>query len=75
MDFEALSNDELADVARDLFDELHRRVNAQPPGAFRNGAARRLMVAHRGMDLLREFVRDGGMIQPMSGGEEKPDEP
>ena len=75
MDFTTLSDDELADAARALFDELHRRHDGLPASAFKNGVGRRLGIAHRAMDVLKEHLSGGGIIQPYSGGEPKPEEP
>jgi hypothetical protein len=75
MDFSALSNDELADLTRDLFDELHSRQAEMPDGPVKMGAGRRLGIAHRAMEVLAEHLKTGGVIQPYSGGEPKPDGP
>lgn len=72
MDFTTLSDDELADIVRDMFDDLHRRVDLLPASSFKTGVRRRLEVAHRGMDLLKEHLVNGGVIRPLSGGEDKP---
>ena len=73
MDFSTLSNDELAQATRDLLDELHGRHEALPESAFRRGVGRRLGTVHGTLDVLREYLVDGGVIQPTSGGIPKPE--
>lgn len=71
MDFLGLSNDELAAATGALLATLHDRAQALPESAFKSGILRRLDVAHKGMDLLREHAVNGGLIRPDSGGSPK----
>ena len=70
-----MSNDELADAFRDLFDQLHAKIDAHPEGPLKNRAEALAGVAHRALERLKKHAVDDGVIQPMSGGEEKPQEP
>lgn len=72
MDFSGLTNDELADAAKALVDEAHLRVDALPQSAFRSGVSKRLDVAHKALDFLKEHLVGGGVISPQSGGDPKP---
>lgn len=74
VELDTLSDDALADHVRAVFDELHRRHDIMEPGAIKRGAGVRLLVAHRAMEILREHLAGGGVIQPFSGGDPKPEE-
>jgi hypothetical protein len=71
MDFSQLSNDELADVTRDLFDELHKRVDAMPDGFVKVRFGKHLAKAHKAMNGLQGAAKTTSTIQPMSGGDNK----
>lgn len=71
MDFSTLDNDALADVVKDLFDELHSRADALPAGTYKWMAKDRLDKAHAQFNRLKRMTSDEGLIQPMSGGEPK----
>jgi hypothetical protein len=71
MDFSGYSHSELANITRDLINEFHARHANLPESAFKVGVGKRLGVAHRSLDILREHVRDGGLITPQSGGDPK----
>lgn len=73
MDFQSLSDDELADVTRDLLEEFHRRHAALPHGTFRNRSGRLLRVAHGAFDALKDLAQDEERISPFSGGDPKPE--
>ena len=72
MDFSTLSNDELADVGKAWFDEVHARADALPTGTFRFLFRDRLAKAHAQINRLLKMTKDEGVITPMSGGEPKP---
>jgi len=68
-----VTNDELADAFKTLFDEAHAKAEALPDGGFKKRTIERLNVAHEIMDRIRRQAVDEGEIQPMSGGD--PDKP
>lgn len=74
MDFSNLSNDELADVVKDVFDELHARHDALSPSGFKTRSGRLLRVAHGAFESIKDHCVDEEMIQPFSGGDPKPPE-
>lgn len=64
-----MTNDELANAFKALFDEAHAKVEALPDGPFKSRTGELLSVAHGIMDRLRRRAIDQGEIQPMSGGD------
>lgn len=72
MDFSNLSNDELADTIKAIFDELHARHDALPAGSLKTRGGRLLRVAHGAFESLKDQCVDEEMIQPFSGGDPKP---
>lgn len=70
-----LSDDDLADAFRNLFDQLHAKIEARAEGPLKNRAEALAGVAHRALERLKKYAVDDGVIQPMSGGEEKPETP
>lgn len=73
-DFSELSNDELADAAKGLLDEMHTRHDALGSGPFKTRSGRLLKLAHGAFDALREHCVDEEVISTFSGGEPKPDD-
>lgn len=70
-----MDNDALADAFRNLFDQLHAKIDALPDGALKNRGEALAGVAHRALERLKKHAVDEGVVQPFSGGEEKPEEP
>jgi hypothetical protein len=68
-----MNSDELADAFRDLFDQLHAKIEAHPAGPLKHRAEVLANVAHRALERLKKHAVDDGIVQPFSGGEEKPD--
>lgn len=64
-----MSNDELANAFKALFDEAHAKAEALPDGPFKRRTIERLNVAHEIMDRVRKHAVDEGEIQPFSGGD------
>ena len=67
-----MSNDELADLFKSAFDELHLKIEAMPEGATKKRLGRLADIAHKAMSELRDLADGDGMIAPMSGGGPKP---
>jgi hypothetical protein len=68
-----MSNDELADAFRDLFDQLHAKIAALPDGGLKTRADELAGVAHRALERLKRHAVDSGEVQPFSGGDPKPE--
>lgn len=68
MDFSTYTDDQLADIQKDLLDEAHARVEALEGGPVKNRADRALQLAHKALDLVKRELVDGEIIQPDSGG-------
>jgi hypothetical protein len=64
-----VTNDELANAFKALFDEAHAKAEALPDSGFKRRTIERLNVAHEIMDRIRKTAVDEGEIQPMSGGD------
>ncbi len=54
--------------------ELHAKIEALPDGETKRRARRLASILHRAAEELADLAAGGGMIQPFSGGEEKPPE-
>ena len=72
MDLGTLTNDDLADHIKSVFDELHARADALPAGTYKWMAKDRLDKAHAQFNRLKRMTSDEGLIQPLSGGGPKP---
>jgi phosphoenolpyruvate-protein kinase (PTS system EI component) len=69
-----MSNDELADGFKSLFDQLHANIEAHEDGALKARAEELANIAHRALDRLQKLAKQAGVIQPFSGGDaDKPD--
>ncbi len=68
-----MTNDELANAFKALFDEAHAKAEALPDGPFKKRNIERLNVAHEIMERIRKHAVQEGEIQPFSGGD--PDKP
>jgi hypothetical protein len=69
-----MSNDELADGFKSLFDQLHANIAAHEEGAVKTRAEALANVAHGALDQLQKLAKQAGLIQPFSGGDaDKPD--
>ena len=68
-----MTNDELADAFKALFDEAHAKAEALPDGHFKKRVIERLNVAHEIMERLRKHAAQEGEISIESGG--APDKP
>lgn len=66
-----MTNDELADAFRDLFDQLHGKIDALPDGGLKHRADALAGVAHRALEKLKAHAVDEGVVQPFSGGDPK----
>jgi len=75
MDFSTYSDDELANIQKDLLDEAEARAARLSPGAVKNHVTRALKMAHRALYVVKQELVDGEIITPMSGGDPKPEEP
>lgn len=73
MDFGSYTDDELADIQKDLLDEAEGRVDALDAGPTKNRVDRALKFAHKALAIVKAELVDGEIIQPYSGGDpEKP---
>lgn len=70
-----MTKDELADYLKVGLDELHAHIDAEPEGQRKRRANRLAKIAHHALDELKELAQGDGLIQPLSGGEEKPPSP
>ena len=68
-----MSNDELANAFKALFDEAHAKAEALPNSRFKRRSIERLNVAHEIMERLRKHAAQEGEISIESGGD--PDKP
>lgn len=69
-----MTRDELADYFKVGFDELEAEVAALGEGSVKRRAVRLASIMHRAAEELKELAVDEELIQPFSGGEEKPPE-
>jgi hypothetical protein len=67
-----MSNDELADLFKSAFDELHAKIEAMADGATKRKIGRFADIAHKALSEIRDLADGDGMIAPMSGGGPKP---
>lgn len=71
MEFNELTNDELANGTKALLDELHRRIDGL--GEPQRGRGQRVLrVMHAAADALKDWAVGGGLVQIESGGDPKP---
>ncbi len=68
-----MTNDDLANAFKALFDEAHAKAEALPDGPFKRRTIERLNVAHEIMERLRKHAAQEGEISIESGGD--PDKP
>jgi hypothetical protein len=67
-----MTNDELADAFKALFDELESKLEALPDSQRKTRAQKLTGSAHLALGIVRDLFADDGTIQPMSGGGDKP---
>jgi hypothetical protein len=72
MDLESLTDDEIADLAKNLMDDLHRRQAAMSDGALKTRLGRLLAMVHGAMGALHAEAQNASIIRPYSGGDQKP---
>lgn len=70
-----MNPDELADALKDWLDQAESTAQAWPDEAVGRRALGLLKAMHSLANVLKRDLVDAGVIQPFSGGEEKPDEP
>jgi hypothetical protein len=75
MDFSTLTDDEFADAGKAWVDELHVRANGRPESPAKRRGQRLAKAIHALLFALKAHAVDEEIIQPFSGGEEKPEEP
>lgn len=68
----AMTEDQLADDFKRCMDELHAHIEMLPSGPLKTRFRRRAKVAHAILDEMRQEALEADLIQPMSGGEPKP---
>lgn len=66
-----MTDDELANYFKVGFDALHARVDEEPEGYRKRRATQLVDRMHAAANELKHLAADGGLIQPMSGGEPK----
>lgn len=71
MDFTSLTDDEIANAAKALFDSLHARQTAHAEGPFKVRFGRLLGIAHAALDQLRTEAVAAAVITPDTGGDPK----
>jgi len=67
-----MTNDELADAFHANITELHEKIAALPDGSRKRRFNRLANVAHGALEQLQEEALNADMIQPFSGGGDKP---
>jgi len=67
-----MTNDEIADGFKALFNAAHENAEALPDGPDKNRTLALLNLFHAAGNVFRSHCVDGGMISPASGGEPKP---
>lgn len=67
-----MTRDEIVGAFRAAFDALDAEITAVPDGPMKIRAEAYTEVAHRALERLRKLAVDDGMIQPLSGGGDKP---
>lgn len=70
-----MSNDDLANAFAANLAELHAKIEALADGSFKRKLGRLARVAHGALEQIQEEAINGDLIQPFSGGEEKPPGP
>lgn len=70
-----MTDQELAQAFDANLTELHRKVDALPPGLVKRRSTRLASIMHRAAEELRDLALEDGMIQPFSGGTPKPPGP
>jgi hypothetical protein len=68
-----MTNDQLADAFRDLFDELHAKIDALPDSGKKVYLDAWANVAHGALERLKKRAVDEGDVSVESGGDPKPE--
>jgi len=67
-----MTNDEIADGFKALFDAAHENADALPDGPEKSRTLALLNAFHAVGNVFHRHALDNELIQPMSGGDIKP---